>query len=117
MKGLLYKKYQYLGGLRDNSANFKWLDKVAKASLGMNRDTWIQIQKNGGFFTAKGVPRQRKQKSLLPERESKGKGWRSRGSSHPEATEEMQRQSPMSQTNPIRQRKPASPELRQQQPK
>ena len=72
-KGLLYKQYQYLAGLRDNLANFKWPDKVAKAFLGMNRDTWIRIQKNGGFFTAKGVPRQRKQKSLIPERESNGK--------------------------------------------
>ena len=72
-KGLLYDQYKYLVNTKDNEGNYRWPDKVAKAFLGMSRETWRSIRQNKGFFTAKGAPRQRKAKQLVPVRNAEGK--------------------------------------------
>ena len=51
---------------------YLWPNSMSKKYLGMDPDTWRTIQKNVGFFTAKGVPRKRKTKKLIPLRQENG---------------------------------------------
>ena len=72
-KGLLYDRYKHLAVEKDSAENYRWPDQVAKTFLGMNRDTWLAIRQNEGFFTAHRVPRQRNPKQLVPVRGLDGK--------------------------------------------
>ena len=59
--------------LKDGEGNYLWPKDISKKFLGREPDTWRSIRQNEGFFTAKGVPRRRKPKQLVPVRESNGK--------------------------------------------
>ena len=72
-KGIIYTHYRYLVEAKDEAGNFKWSDEIAKKFLGMERDAWETIKKNPGFFNAKGVPRKRAAKQLVPVRNQDGK--------------------------------------------
>ena len=72
-KGILYQRYQRLVDMKDGEGKYRWSKEISKKYLGMDPDTWRSIRQNEGFFTAKGVPRRRKPKQLIPVRESNGK--------------------------------------------
>ena len=72
-KGLLYNRYKHLAEAKDDKGDYLWPEKVAKAFLGMTREAWKNIQGNSGFFTAKGEPRRRAEKQVIPARTADGK--------------------------------------------